>query len=103
MCCVMLLCCVVAISGYEAKEVDFPGESEFLVSRLKARGWGEEQFAKYQEKRAGMRSILVSREEPDAWHLEWVACLPEHRGKGYMNKLLLAMIDRGRSRGCKTV
>jgi len=71
---------------------------EWLVSH----GWGEAEFAQQAERRKGITSAFVNHDD-EAWVVEWVACLPEHRGKGYMNKLLLAILERGRQKGYKTV
>ena len=71
---------------------------EWLVSH----GWGEAEFAQQAERRKGITSAFVNHDD-EAWVVEWVACLPEHRGNGYMNKLLLAILERGRQKGYKTV
>ena len=35
----------------------------------------------------------------ERWIVEWVATLPEFRGRGIVNSLLLKILDRGRERG----
>ncbi len=35
----------------------------------------------------------------DRWIVEWVATVPEFRGRGIVNQLLLAILDKGRERG----
>ena len=72
---------------------------EILKSKL---GWGEEELAAMGERVQAFRSVFVTHDET-CWHVEWVACLPEYRGKGYINKLLLAILDKGRTLGIKQV
>ena len=65
-------------------------------------GWGEEELARYAERRKGTRAVFVNSDE-DCWVVEWVACRPEHRGKGYINTLLHDILNKGKEKGYKQV
>ena len=53
-------------------------------------------------RRAGSIGNIGRPHEPGAWVLEHVACHPEFRRQGLVERLVYAMLDRGRERGAKT-
>ncbi len=57
----------------------------------------EDNIAGWQ--RAGSIIYVAPEHTEDAWVVENVATLPEFRRRGLVDRLLLEMLDRGRSRG----
>ncbi len=86
-----------ALSGYEpAHHVEaLDAASDEARARL---GWGE-RFVR--ELASRMRPLLGAFPTlpPERWVVEWVATLPEHRGRGLAPRLLDAIRERGRDCG----
>ncbi len=49
--------------------------------------------------RAGSIGLVAPEHDPKAWIVENVATLPEFRRKGLTDRLLVEILERGRSRG----
>jgi translation initiation factor 4G len=86
-----------ALSAYEpAHHVEaLDAASQEARARL---GWGEREE---RDLARNMRPIAGAFPElpPERWVVEWVAALPEHRGRGLASRLLDAILERGRAHG----
>jgi len=90
---------VAAVSGYDPKVKTFVNYVKYYHDLLRKKlGWGDEEFAAMVARTQGMRAVFLTHDDT-CWEVEWVACLPEYRGQGYINKLLVAILDRGREKG----
>ena len=84
-----------ALSGYEPAKA---GDEELIMAYTEAahtRGWGESFFAEMGPRVAPLTECMVPTPE-NFWVVEWVATLPEYRGRGLVAELLQQMLERGR-------
>jgi translation initiation factor 4G len=64
----------------------------------KTLGWSDEELRDVRERMAAM--MVVYPETPDErWVVEWVATAPEFRGRGIVQTLLAAILEKGREQG----
>ena len=88
---------VAGLSGYEpavASSLMQPAMAE-AAQKL---GWCDEDLAEMLA-HFGVAASCFPDSPEERWIVEWVATLPEFRGRGIVNKLLLEILDRGRERG----
>jgi ribosomal protein S18 acetylase RimI-like enzyme len=87
-----------ALSGYEPRLALGPALAEANLEAIRRVGMDAAEAAAY-----GERMQTMSRAMPDTpeerWIVEWVATLPEFRGRGLADQLLHAILARGRERG----
>ena len=90
-----------SVAGLSAYENSLHGGDHLgvgLAEAFKNLGLPVEELMKMREGTAPFRSIKYVN--PDGlWILEWVATKPEFRGKGIINRLLLEILEKGRSAG----
>lgn len=88
-----------ALSGYTEPSVA-GGSAYFaaMVEALDAVGWSADQRAAIEPRIAPFLTCLPETAD-DTWIIEWVATLPEFRGRGLVRTLLHAILARGRERG----
>jgi len=88
-----------ALSGYTTPSVT-AGSALFaaIAEALDAERWSETERQEMGVRIAPFLTCIPDTAE-DAWVIEWVATLPEHRGKGLVRALLHEILDRGRERG----
>jgi translation initiation factor 4G len=89
---------VGALSGYSptAKKLGrFVGALNHVLER---NGWSEAHLRLLPIRVAPCVAVF-SDSPDDRWIVEWVALLPEARGKGVAAELLRAILDRGRAAG----
>jgi translation initiation factor 4G len=84
------------LSGYEPA-IASPLMEPAMVEAARELGWGDEELAEMQAQLAVVYSCFPDSPE-ERWIVEWVATLPEFRGRGIVNQLLLEILDRGRER-----
>ncbi len=90
-----------ALSGYSKKEKGVEGYLVMMRDALIRRGWTQDQFEDLKAKREAAISVLADKDDQDAWVVEWVACLPEFRRRGLIERLLRTILETGRQRGHK--
>ncbi len=88
---------VAALSGYEPA-IATPLLDSVIVEVAQKLGWSDEELAEMQSQLAIVMTCFPDSPE-DRWIVEWVATVPEFRGRGIVNRLLLEILDRGRERG----
>ncbi len=88
---------VAALSGYEPA-IATPLLDSVIVEVAKELGWSDEELAEMQSQLASCVTCFPDSPE-DRWIVEWVATVPEFRGRGIVNRLLLEILDRGREHG----
>ena len=84
-----------ALSGYEPAQA---GDEELILAYGEAaetRGWGESFFAEMGPRITPLTDCMVPTPD-NFWVVEWVATLPEYRGRGLVGTLLKEMLERGR-------
>ncbi len=86
-----------ALSGYEPSRHLEPLEAAAEEARARL-GWGEREARDFAR---GMRPLVGAFPDlpPERWIVEWVAALPEHRGRGLASRLLDLVLERGRAAG----
>ena len=86
-----------ALSGYEPGRHVEPLDAASDEARARL-GWGEREVRDFATR---MRPLVGAFPElaPERWVVEWVAALPEHRGRGLASRLLDAILERGRACG----
>jgi len=89
---------VAALSGYDSATKGMDTFLTNLMETVRARDWSPEH-----QSLLGTRMLPVTTCTPDSppgvWIVEWVAALPEARGKGVAGRLLRAILERGRAAG----
>ena len=89
---------VAALSAYDAATKGMDTFIGALGALLQARDWSPE----HQEllaARMAPAGTCMPESPPGVWVIEWVAALPEARGKGVAHALLLEILERGRTAG----
>ncbi len=87
---------VAGLSGYEPA-VATPEMDPAMAEAAQKLGWSDEELAEMQAQLAVVASCFPDTPE-ERWIVEWVATVPEFRGRGIVNRLLLEILDRGRER-----
>jgi GNAT superfamily N-acetyltransferase len=87
------------LSAYDDAKVA-SGELFFqaMIEALTAEGWDGSRLGALQQRIAPFLTC-VAEQVDDTWIVEWVACRPQHRGKGLTHALLEAILAEGRQRG----
>jgi RimJ/RimL family protein N-acetyltransferase len=91
----------VPAAGLSAYENSEHGMEKFTLGVLEAfqtLGWTQEKLESFV---AGASSFSsTGYPNPDGlWIIEWVATRPEFRGRSFMNRMLLEILDEGRKQG----
>jgi ribosomal protein S18 acetylase RimI-like enzyme len=87
-----------ALSGYEPDRHGGGAFLEALTGTLRRARWSDAEMEALYGRTTAFMSCIP--ETPgDAWVVEWVATLPEHRGCGHVKHLLPAILDEGRRAG----
>ncbi len=86
-----------ALSAYEPA-IAIPQLEPAEVEAAQKLGWSEEELQDMRDRFAIVMTCYPDTPE-DRWIVEWVATVPEFRGRGIVNQLLLAILDKGRERG----
>ena len=71
------------------------------MTAMQAVGKPESAFAEGFARAASILSVAPEHDD-DTWVVEHVATAPEFRRRGLTDRLLTAILDRGRERGCTT-
>jgi ribosomal protein S18 acetylase RimI-like enzyme len=88
----------VAMCGYEYAEHGFEQLALGMAEALPQLGWTPEQLAAIGERTKSF--VATGYLNPDGvWIIEWVATVPEFRGRGLVRKLMLEVLDEGKQRG----
>jgi ribosomal protein S18 acetylase RimI-like enzyme len=87
-----------ALSAYESAE--FGGEKlgHGMAEAFTSLGWSEDEMVAVTRRMSPFGSLRFPT-PPGLWIVEWVATLPEYRGRGLVNALLLEILERGREEG----
>ncbi len=88
---------VAALSGYEPA-IAVPQFEPAEVEAAQKLGWSDEELRDMRDRLAIALTCFPDSPE-DRWIVEWVATVPEFRGRGIVNQLLLAILDKGREAG----
>jgi len=89
---------VAGLSGYESTHKNIDTFLSSIGSLTGARGWSPEHQSMLFSRMAPAGTCMPDS-PPGVWVVEWVAALPQARGRGVANALLRAILDRGRSEG----
>ncbi len=89
---------VAALSAYEAEE--FGGDKLGLAMNeaFTTLGWGQDEMLAVLRRMAPFASLHFPT-PANLWIVEWVATLPEYRGRGLVGALLLEIFEAGREAG----
>ncbi len=89
---------VAALSAYEAEE--FGGDKLGLAMNeaFTTLGWGQDEMLAVSRRMAPFASLHFPT-PANLWIVEWVATLPEYRGRGLVGALLLEIFEAGREAG----
>lgn len=90
-----------AMCGFFENEYSSSTLVQGVMEADKKAGRSQEEFAAGWQ-RAGSIANIERKHEPGAWIVEHVATRPEFRRRGLTERLVHAMLDRGRERGAKT-
>ena len=89
---------VSALSAYEAAEHGGDKLGIALAEAFARLGWSEKDMAAVPRRMAPLGSLGYPN--PDGvWIVEWVATLPEYRGRGLVQSLLVDILEAGREQG----
>ncbi len=88
---------VAALSAYEPA-IAIPQTEPAEAEAAQKLGWSDEELQDMRDRLAIAMACYPDTPE-DRWIVEWVATVPEFRGHGIVNQLLLAILDKGRERG----
>ncbi len=89
---------VAALSAYDSADKDIEAFITAFALTLADHGWTREHVELAMGRTAPVQSCM-SDSPPGVWIVEWVAALPEARGRGVARMLLEAILERGRERG----
>lgn len=87
-----------ALSGYDAAEKGMGNFLAALTGLLVTRQWSPEHLQLFTARVAPV-STCMPESPPGVWVIEWVAVVPEARGRGVAHALLEKILERGRSAG----
>lgn len=86
------------LSAYENSEHGMEKLAVGLVEATRKRGWTQQQLERTIADTASFSA--TGYPNPDGlWIVEWVATRPEFRGRSFMNRMLLEILDEGRALG----
>lgn len=88
---------VAALSAYEPA-IAIPQVELAEAEIARKLGWSEQELQDMRDRLAIVMTCYPDTPE-DRWIVEWVATVPEFRGRGVVNQLLLEILDKGRERG----
>lgn len=88
---------VAGLSAFEPR-IAMPELERAEREAAKELGWSEQELRDMQDRFAIALTCYPDTPE-ERWIVEWVATVPEFRGRGIVQQLLLAILDRGRERG----
>ena len=88
---------VAALSGYEPGSV-LPAWAAANEAAMDALGWSEPERADMGTRFESLGDVFPETPD-DHWVVEWVATVPEFRGRGIVSGLLERILERGRERG----
>jgi translation initiation factor 4G len=88
---------VAALSGYEPA-VALPAIAPAQEAAMRALGWSESEMRDLGDRMRSLGNPFPESPE-DRWVIEWVATVPELRGRGIIHELLTGILERGRERG----
>ncbi len=88
---------VAALSAFEPK-IAIPQLEPAEVEVAQKLGWSDEELQDMRDRLAIAMTCYPDTPE-DRWIVEWVATVPEFRGRGIVNQLLLSILEKGRERG----
>ena len=87
----------VAMCGYECGEHGLEQLTLGMAEVLQQLGWTPSQLVALGERTSSFAA--TGYVNPDGlWIVEWVATVPEFRGRGLVRKLLLEVLEEGRQR-----
>ena len=86
-----------ALSAYEPA-IAMPQMGPAMAEAVQTVGWSEEEIGGMQS-RLGVAMTCYPESPEDRWVIEWVATVPEFRGRGIVQQLLLAILEKGREQG----
>jgi translation initiation factor 4G len=87
------------LSGYDGPgQATGPLLSQAMMEALGSEGWTAAQMGAMQQRIAPFLSCIPELPE-DLWIVEWVATVPQYRGKGLTRALLQAILEVGKKRG----
>lgn len=89
---------VAALSAYDPATKTTDAFMMAMSNALETTGWSPEHRALAVARMAPIGNC-VPESLPGTWIIEWVAALPEARGRGIAHALLLAILARGRTAG----
>jgi len=89
---------VGALSGYDPTLKTLAAYVIAMNEVLERNGW-DEAHRRLLGKRLEPTTACTSDSPDDRWVVEWVALLPEARGRGLAPRLLDAILERGREAG----
>ncbi len=87
-----------ALSGYEPRLALGAVLAEASLEAIQRVGLDAEETAAYGERMQMLAGAMPDTPE-ERWIIEWVATLPEFRGRGLADRMLHAILARGRERG----
>ncbi len=88
---------VAALSAFEPA-IAVPQLESAEAEAAQKLGWSDEELRDMRD-RFGIAMNCYPDSPEDRWIVEWVATVPEFRGRGIVNQLLLAILEKGRERG----
>jgi translation initiation factor 4G len=86
------------LSGYASSDPAMANPDPAIALATRDLRWSEARQRAAGERIAAFLTC-VTEPPPDTWVVEWVATRPEHRRRGVMHELLLAVADVGRRHG----
>ncbi len=86
-----------ALSAYEPA-IAMPQMGPAMAEAVQTVGWSEEETGGMQS-RLGVAMTCYPESPEDRWVIEWVATVPEFRGRGIVQQLLSAILENGREQG----
>lgn len=89
---------VAALSGYEPPRHGGANFVEALAATLRRARWSSAESEALYVRTASFMTCIPEAPD-DVWVVEWVATLPEQRGRGHVKHLLEAILEEGRRQG----
>jgi translation initiation factor 4G len=87
-----------ALSAYEASEFGGDKLGLGMAEAFTTLGWSQDQMLAVPRRMAPFATLGFPT-PADLWIVEWVATLPDYRGRGLANALLLEIFEQGREAG----
>jgi len=86
---------ISTLSAYVPREANVSTFIEAVHGVFEKAGWSNSRIDEILA-RFGPLMTCAPKTPDEAWVVEWVATLPAHRGRGHANRLLEAILERGR-------